>query len=149
MKKTIKVNKVLNIPSRKYIAYNWKYHATVAIHKNNTLSFNFMKDNNVPGLGNAMSATNTATNDETDQTQDTKEELEIKAEKVGVKDLFRPMLIALRTANMFYQWFAVTLVYYGLSYSSTDLAGDPYTNFCSSVAIEIPGNSCFFIPSSI
>ena len=40
---------------------------------------------------------------------------------------------------MFYQWFAVTLVYYGLSYSSTDLAGDPYTNFCSSVAIEIPG----------
>lgn len=102
-----------------------------------------MKDNNVPGLGNAMSATKTATNDETDQTQDTKEELEIKAEKVGVKDLFRPMLIALRTANMFYQWFAVTLVYYGLSYSSTDLAGDPYTNFCSSVAIEIPGNSCF------
>ena len=60
-------------------------------------------------------------------------------DKPGLKDLFRPKLIGLRTLNMFYQWFAVTLVYYGLSYSSTDLAGDPYTNFCSSVAIEIPG----------
>ena len=46
---------------------------------------------------------------------------------------------------MFYQWFAVTLVYYGLSYSSTDLAGDPYTNFCSSVAIEIPGLLLLYI----
>ena len=40
---------------------------------------------------------------------------------------------------MFYQWMAVTLAYYGLTFSSTDLAGDPYSNFCSSVAIEIPG----------
>ena len=40
---------------------------------------------------------------------------------------------------MFYQWLAVTLAYYGLTFVSTDLAGDPYSNFCSGVAIEIPG----------
>ena len=66
-------------------------------------------------------------------------ESEGKPKKAEIKDLFHPKLMALRTANMFYQWFSVTLVYYGLSYSSTDLAGDPYTNFCLSVAVEIPG----------
>ena len=55
------------------------------------------------------------------------------------KALFLPLSIGLRTANMFYQWFAVTLVYYGLSFSSTGLAGSPYINFCISVSIEIPG----------
>ena len=49
-----------------------------------------------------------------------------------------------RTLNMFYQWCAVTLAYYGLTFSSTDLAGDPYANFCSGVGIEIPGNFSFF-----
>ena len=80
-----------------------------------------------------------ASKDETNETEEVREQLEVKAEQVRMKDLFSSKQIALRTANMFYQWFAVTLVYYGLSYSSTDLAGDPYTNFCSSVAIEIPG----------
>ena len=60
-------------------------------------------------------------------------------ETPGIMDLFRPRLVRLRTLNMFYQWFAVTLAYYGLSFSSTDLAGDKYSNFCASVAIEIPG----------
>ena len=62
-----------------------------------------------------------------------------KSSEAGIKDLFHPMIIRHRTFNMFYQWMAVTLAYYGLTFSSTDLAGDPYSNFCSSVAIEIPG----------
>ena len=61
--------------------------------------------------------------------------------EAGIKDLFLPKIIRHRTFNMFYQWMAVTLAYYGLTFSSTDLAGDPYSNFCSSVAIEIPGKS--------
>ena len=56
-----------------------------------------------------------------------------------VLDLFRPRSIALRSFNMFYQWFSVTLCYYGLSFASTSLAGDKYTNFMLSVSIEIPG----------
>ena len=59
--------------------------------------------------------------------------------EAGIRDLFQPEIIRHRTLNMFYQWMAVTLAYYGLTFSSTDLAGDPYSNFCSSVAIEIPG----------
>ncbi len=61
-------------------------------------------------------------------------------------DLFRPRLIALRSANMMYQWFSVTMCYYGLSFSSTSLAGDAYSNFCLSVFVEIPGYLfCIFV----
>lgn len=56
---------------------------------------------------------------------DLSKQMQFETKKANVKDLFYPKLMALWTANMFYQWFAVTLVYYGLSYSSTDLAGDP------------------------
>ena len=68
-----------------------------------------------------------------------------KSSEAGIKDLFHPTIIRHRTFNMFYQWMAVTLAYYGLTFSSTDLAGDPYSNFCSSVAIEIPGRSMLAI----
>ena len=53
-------------------------------------------------------------------------------------DLFRPSSIAFRSLNMFYQWFSVTMCYYGLSFASTSLSGDPYSNFMLSVSIEIP-----------
>ena len=55
--------------------------------------------------------------------------------------LFASKKMALRTVNMFYQWFAVTLVYYGLSFSAVDLAGDPHLNFCAIVAVEVPGST--------
>ena len=54
-------------------------------------------------------------------------------------DLFYPKTILFRSLNMFYQWFSVTMCYYGLSYASTSLLGNPYTNFSLSVFIEIPG----------
>lgn len=54
-------------------------------------------------------------------------------------DLFQPRPIAFRSFNMFYQWFSVTLCYYGLSFASTSLAGSAYTNYILSVFIEIPG----------
>ena len=50
-------------------------------------------------------------------------------EKITVLDLFRPMKIGVRTVNMCFQWFSVTMCYFGLSFASTSLAGDPYTNF--------------------
>ena len=37
------------------------------------------------------------------------------------------------------QWFSVTLCYYGLSFASTSLAGDKYSNYMLSVFVEIPG----------
>merc|ERR1719273_1208712 len=48
--------------------------------------------------------------------------------EVTVLDLFRPATILLRTLNLFFQWFSITLCYYGLSYASTSLSGDPHTN---------------------
>ena len=69
--------------------------------------------------------------------------------EAGIRDLFHPRIIRHRTFNMFYQWMAVTLAYYGLTFSSTDLAGDPYSNFCSSVAIEIPGKIILAVYSKL
>ena len=46
-----------------------------------------------------------------------------------------------RSIHIFYfQWFSVTLCYYGLSFASTSLAGDAYSNYMLSVFIEIPGD---------
>eukprot|EP00095_Tigriopus_kingsejongensis_P000969 maker-scaffold83_size396513-snap-gene-2.32 protein:Tk00969 transcript:maker-scaffold83_size396513-snap-gene-2.32-mRNA-1 annotation:"PREDICTED: uncharacterized protein LOC103466540" len=57
----------------------------------------------------------------------------------NLKDLFQPGVIAKRTLNMFYQWFSVTLCYYGLSFASTSLAGNAHSNYLLNVLIEIPG----------
>ena len=54
-------------------------------------------------------------------------------------DLFRPRSMMWRTINLCFQWFSVTFVYYGLSFGSTSLSGDPYSNFCLNIFIEIPG----------
>jgi OCT family organic cation transporter-like MFS transporter 4/5 len=59
--------------------------------------------------------------------------------EVTLFDLFRPRAMLLRTLNLGFQWFSVTFVYYGLSFGSTSLSGDPYANFCLNVFIEIPG----------
>ena len=69
--------------------------------------------------------------------------VEYSVKKVTFFDLFYPKSILFRSLNMFYQWFSVTMCYYGLSYASTSLLGDPYTNFSLSVFIEIPGKQIF------
>ena len=40
---------------------------------------------------------------------------------------------------MSFQWFSVTMCYYGLSFASTSLSGDAFSNFFLSVLVEIPG----------
>ena len=70
--------------------------------------------------------------------------------KATVLDLFRPTLMLFRSTNMFYQWFSVTMCYYGLSFASVNLLGDPYTNAALSYFIEIPGKyqstiSCYYL----
>jgi len=75
-----------------------------------------------------------------------KEELEVEKEKsqtgASFLDLFRPSKIAVRTLNMCFQWFSATMCYYGLSFASTSLSGDAFTNFLLSVFIEIPSAIC-------
>ena len=43
---------------------------------------------------------------------------------------------------MSFQWFSITMYYYGLSFASTSLSRDIFTNFQLSVAIEIPAYIC-------
>ena len=50
-------------------------------------------------------------------------------------------ILLLRMVVMGGQWFSVTLCYYGLSFASTSLAGDAYSNYMLSVFIEIPGDN--------
>ena len=47
----------------------------------------------------------------------------------SVLRIFRSRRMGLRTLNMCYQWFSVTMCYYGLSFASTSLSDDPYTIF--------------------
>jgi len=73
-------------------------------------------------------------------------ETEVEQEKITVRDLFVPMKIGVRTLNMCFQWFSVTMCYYGLAFASTSLSGDPYSNFFLSVLVEIPGYLfCIFV----
>jgi OCT family organic cation transporter-like MFS transporter 4/5 len=58
--------------------------------------------------------------------------------KPSLLDLFRPRMILLRSLNMFFQWFSVTMGYYGLLFASTALAGDPYQNFLLVILAELP-----------
>ena len=68
------------------------------------------------------------------------EDVQLKNETMATfQDLFKPKSMARRTLNMFYQWFAVTMCYFGLTFSSTSLGGDPHTNFLLGVGIAIPG----------
>lgn len=75
------------------------------------------------------------------------EDIQNDATKPNVQDLFRPRIILERTLNMSYQWFSVTMCYYGLSFASVDFLGDqPYTNAALSYFIEIPGYLfCIFV----
>ncbi|XP_023325049.1 organic cation transporter protein isoform X2 [Eurytemora carolleeae] len=67
--------------------------------------------------------------------------------KTTILDLFSTRLILTRSLNMFFQWFSVTMCYYGLtSASTTSFAGDVYGNFLLSVLIEIPSYLfCIFL----
>lgn len=60
--------------------------------------------------------------------------------KPGLRDLFTPCSIALRTLNMSYQWFSVTLCFYGITFALTQLSGNPYLNFFLGALCEIPGS---------
>jgi len=61
---------------------------------------------------------------------------------LGLLDIFRPREILYRSVNMMYQWFSVTMCFYGLTFASTSLSGDAYRNFILTCLIEIPG--CLF-----
>lgn len=56
----------------------------------------------------------------------------------SVIDLFRTPHLRLATFNLMYNWFINSLVYYGLSLSTSDLGSNDYIAFFISGAVELP-----------
>ncbi|CAF1248938.1 unnamed protein product [Rotaria sordida] len=56
----------------------------------------------------------------------------------GISSLFRFKITAFITLNLFFQWFAQNIVYYGVSQSTGSWQVDPYLSFCISAAVELP-----------
>lgn len=56
----------------------------------------------------------------------------------GVMGLFRTPRMRLRTLNLFYQWFMLSGVYYGLSMNATSLGGNPFVVLGISGLLEVP-----------
>lgn len=56
----------------------------------------------------------------------------------SVRNILKSSEMCFRVLNMSFQWFSVTLCFYGLSFASTSLSRNVFTNFQLSVAIEIP-----------
>ncbi|KAG1654059.1 Organic cation transporter protein [Nymphon striatum] len=53
-------------------------------------------------------------------------------------DLFRYPNIRKKTLNMFFCWAVNAFVYYGLSFNTNNLGGNPFINFFIAAAVEIP-----------
>ncbi|CAL1275452.1 unnamed protein product [Larinioides sclopetarius] len=64
-------------------------------------------------------------------------EAEAETEKVNILQLFKPGLWQ-KTVIIFYLWITNAFVYYGISYNTNELAGDPFLNFALYGVIEIP-----------
>nr|XP_023017401.1 organic cation transporter protein-like [Leptinotarsa decemlineata] len=62
-----------------------------------------------------------------------------KSENTGtVLDLFRYPNLRKKSLIIFFDWFANNITYYGLSWNTNNLGGNPYLNFVISGAVEIP-----------
>lgn len=59
--------------------------------------------------------------------------------KSSVLDLFKQPHLRTKAILIFFNWFVVSGAYYGLSWSSGDLSGNPRVNHILSGAVEIPG----------
>ncbi|XP_074646335.1 organic cation transporter protein-like isoform X2 [Tubulanus polymorphus] len=71
------------------------------------------------------------------------EQAEVEEEKeLGRMTLFREPILRRITFILFALWFVNNLVYYGLSLSAAELAGDRFLNFFLMALVEIPATIC-------
>lgn len=54
-----------------------------------------------------------------------------------LKIIFKSKKVFIRSSVILLNWLANTFVYYGISYNTSDLAGDPYLNFGISALVEL------------
>ena len=58
--------------------------------------------------------------------------------QVNFLQILRYPRLSLRAANIFFNWFVNSGVYYGLSLNTSNLGGNDYLNFLISGAVEVP-----------
>ncbi|KAK6633937.1 hypothetical protein RUM44_004544 [Polyplax serrata] len=68
-----------------------------------------------------------------------KETTTAKPPQPSILDLMRHPSLRKRSINIFFNWFVNSLAYYGLSWSTSNLGGNDYLNFCLSGIMEFPG----------
>ncbi|CAL1533640.1 unnamed protein product [Lymnaea stagnalis] len=62
----------------------------------------------------------------------------LPARQYYILDCVRTWKMARISLNVWFNWLVNSLVYYGLSLNTENLAGNPYLNFCVAGAVEIP-----------
>lgn len=62
------------------------------------------------------------------------------SKKVSTFDLFRYPKLRQRTVVMLFCWFACNLTYFGLSFNSVNLFGNPILMFVINILVEVPGH---------
>ncbi|CAL8148592.1 unnamed protein product [Orchesella dallaii] len=69
------------------------------------------------------------------------EEVKVAERKTfGILDLFKYPQLRLRTLVMMYTWFTASTLYFGLTYNSVNLSGNPYLSFIFNTLVELPAN---------
>ncbi|XP_019865363.1 organic cation transporter protein isoform X2 [Aethina tumida] len=65
----------------------------------------------------------------------------VDLKQASVLDIFKYPNLRKRSLIIFFDWFANNITYYGLSWNTNNLSGDPYWNFVISGLVEIPAYS--------
>ncbi|KAJ8029607.1 Organic cation transporter protein [Holothuria leucospilota] len=80
---------------------------------------------------------------------ETEEKHQKQKQNPYIQDLFRTKRLRCNSLNLIYQWSVITLVYFGLSLSSSNLGSNDFIAFCISGAVEIPASIiCLFVVDS-
>ncbi|KAJ3635265.1 hypothetical protein MTP99_008185 [Tenebrio molitor] len=69
---------------------------------------------------------------------DVKSDDQQQQNKANVLDIFKHSNLRKRSLIILFDWFANNITYYGLSWNTNNLGGNPYINFVISGAVEIP-----------
>ncbi|CAF1379636.1 unnamed protein product [Adineta ricciae] len=68
---------------------------------------------------------------------DQKQHIADRTVPLGIASLFQTKIIRIITVNLFFQWLAQNLVYYGVSQSTGSWQFDPYLSFALSALVEL------------
>lgn len=73
-----------------------------------------------------------------DSKTEEKDDVNVEKKTATILDIFKYPNLRKKALIIFFDWFANNITYYGLSWNTNNLAGNPYMNFIISGAVEIP-----------